>query len=52
MLLFLSYASADSDIANRLHDLLAPHIDVFIGSRYIRGGGEWEREIDAACSPM
>jgi len=46
--LFLSYSSEDRPFAEQLRDSLAPYINVFIDTKGIRGGAEWEREIDKA----
>jgi len=46
--LFLSYATEDRTIAERIRDELVQHIDVFMDTKALVGGTEWEREIEAA----
>jgi TIR domain len=46
--LFLSYSSGDRPLAQHLRDNLARYLEVFIDTKSIPGGAEWEREIDRA----
>jgi len=48
MSLFLSYASPDKQRATNIYSRLTEHCDVFLDSKAIRGGAEWERDIDKA----
>jgi len=48
MLLFLSYASDDRPVAEKLCDYFSQSIDVFMDTKSIPGGAEWERNIDKA----
>jgi len=46
--LFLSYSFEDRPLAEKLRDSLVRHLAVFLDTKSIAGGAEWEREIDKA----
>jgi len=47
---FLSYASADLEIAQRIYDrLVAEQLDVWFDKERLLPGFNWHREIEAAC---
>ena len=48
MSLFLSYASEDRPMAEKLREGMRLYVEVFFDTKSIRGGAQWEREIDRA----
>ncbi len=45
---FLSHANADKSIAEKLYDLLSPNCKVFLDSRCILPGQNWDEELSSA----
>src|SRR5690242_17043326 len=45
---FIAYAAPDAAIAEQLYDLLAGESTVFLDSRTLRLGDDWDRELAAA----
>ena len=45
---FLAHAGADADIAEELYELLSPHARVFLDSRCLVLGDDWDRQLAAA----
>ncbi len=46
--IFLAHAGADSETAEELYELLAPHCKVFLDSRSLLLGDDWDRELASA----
>lgn len=45
---FLAHAGADRDSAERLYDLLVPHCRVFLDSKCLLPGDDWDRTLSQA----
>ena len=47
---FIAHSSGDTATAERLHDALAEHLRVFLDTRCLRPGDDWDLELAAALS--
>lgn len=47
---FIVHASADKEIAEKFHDLLAPKARIFLDSKNLLLGDDWDQELASAQS--